>query len=357
MSAMSAGGPLGTGALTSAAAHPGGPALAARWPTSLIVALACVFLALVVMALLVIGSLGRQDRSRALRDRIERYGPRHVPAAAESAAGSAEGKVARTAVGLASQLLRSGHADQRLAERLELAGITQTPAEWVLLGGCACALVTAAVTAVGGGILIGLPAGLLVSAVGMRFAVRIRISRRRAAFADQLPDVLQLIAGSLKAGFSLPQALGSVLREDTQPTAGEFSRALAEARVGISLEAALEAVANRMDCDDLRWTVMAIRIQREVGGNLAEVLDTTVGTMRDRASLQRHVRGLTAEGRLSAYILAALPLLIGSWLLISDGTYLRPLYTTVVGLIMLFSGVVLFGLGVLWMRVLIKVEV
>ncbi len=353
MSAMRAGGPLGAGVQTIAAARPGGPALAARWPTSLIVALACVFLALVVVALLVIGFLGRQDRSRALRGRIERYGPRHVPGDAESV----EGKVARTAVGLTSRLLRPGHADQRLAGRLELAGITQTPAEWVLLGGCACALVTAAVTAAGGGILLGLPAGLLVSAVGMRFAVRIRISRRRAAFADQLPDVLQLIAGSLKAGFSLPQALGSVLREDTQPTAGEFSRALAEARVGISLEAALEGVANRMDSDDLRWTVMAIRIQREVGGNLAEVLDTTVGTMRERAALHRHVRGLTAEGRLSAYILAALPLLIGSWLLISDGTYLRPLYTTVVGLIMLFSGVVLFGLGVLWMRVLIKVEV
>jgi Flp pilus assembly protein TadB len=351
MSPMRAGGPRGAGALTIAAAHPGGTALT-RWPTSLIVALACVFLALLVVALLAIGSLGRQDRSRALRSRIERYGPRHVPADAESA----EGKVARTAIGLTSQLLRSGRAE-RLAERLELAGITQTPAEWVLLGGCACVLVTAAVTVVGDSILIGLPVGLLVSAVGMRFTVRIRISRRRAAFADQLPDVLQLIAGSLKAGFSLPQALGSVLREDTQPTAGEFSRALAEARVGISLEVALEGVANRMDSDDLRWTVMAIRIQREVGGNLAEVLDTTVGTMRERASLHRHVRGLTAEGRLSAYILAALPVLLGGWLLISDGKYLRPLYTTAVGLIMLISGVVLFGLGVLWMRVLIKVEV
>src|ERR1022692_2163235 len=175
MHAMHAGGPRGAGPLTIAAVHPGGPALAARWPTSLIIALACVFLALMVVALLTIGSLGRQDRSRALRGRIERYGPRHVPADAESAAGSAEGKVARTAVGLTSQLLHSGQAEQRLAERLELAGITQTPAEWVLLGGCACVLVTAAVTVVGGSILIGLPAGLLVSAVGMRFAVRIRI--------------------------------------------------------------------------------------------------------------------------------------------------------------------------------------
>ena len=157
-------------------------------------------------------------------------------------------------------------------------------------------------------------------------------SRNRAAFAEQLPDVLQLIAGSLQSGFSLPQALDAVVREDTQPSTGEFSRALAEVRIGADLEDALDRVADRMDSADLRWTVMAIRIQREVGGNLAEVLLDNRGTMRERAFLRRHVRALSAEGRLSAYILVVLPVLVGIWLFISSPSYMRPLYTTPAGL-------------------------
>ena len=169
--------------------------------------------------------------------------------------------------------------------------------------------------------------------------------------------MLQLIAGSLQSGFSLPQALDAVVREGTQPSMGEFSRALAEARLGADLEDALNRVADRMDSTDLRWTVMAIRIQREVGGNLAEVLRTTVGTMRERAFLRRQVSSLSAEGRLSAYILIALPVLIGGVVLLQ-----RPeLHAAAVH----HPGragharrrAALIVVGALWMRKLIKVEV
>jgi Flp pilus assembly protein TadB len=111
-----------------------------------------------------------------------------------------------------------------------------------------------------------------------------------------------------------------------------------------------------MDSTDLRWTVMAIRIQREVGGNLAEVLRTTVGAMRERAFLRRQVHALSAEGRLSGYILVVLPILIGGWFFFSDPSYMRPLYT-LVGLIMLVGSAVLVVVGALWMRKLIKIEV
>jgi len=148
-----------------------------------------------------------------------------------------------------------------------------------------------------------------------------------------------------------------VVREDTQPSAGEFSRALAETRIGGELEAALDRVADRMDSTDLRWSVMAIRIQRSVGGNLVEVLHNTVDMMRERASLRRHVRALSAEGRLSAYILIALPLLVGAWLFFSRGSYMRPLYTTPIGVAMLIGGAVLVAVGTVWMRNVIKVEV
>jgi Flp pilus assembly protein TadB len=168
---------------------------------------------------------------------------------------------------------------------------------------------------------------------------------------------LQLMAGSLRSGFSLPQSLDAVVREGTRPASDEFYRAIAEARVGIELDVALDGVAGRMESTDLRWTVMAIRIQREVGGNLAEILGNTITTMRERAALHRHVRALSAEGRLSAWILIALPLVIGAWLFITDRHYLSPLSNTVLGLLVLTGAGVLFIIGVFWMRAAIKVEV
>jgi Flp pilus assembly protein TadB len=353
MSGTQAAGLPGAGtALAAAAAHPVSAAMAQRWPWSLIALLAGVFATLLIGALLVTGSLSRGEKNRDLLGRIERYGPRHIPAPAD-----ARERAARNAVGWAARLLRSTNAEPGLARRLELAGIARAPAEWVLLGGVAGLLVSAAVIVLADNIVVGILVGVLASWLGMRLSLSVRIARRQAAFSDQLPDMLQLIAGSLKGGFSLAQALGSVVREDTQPAADEFSRALAEARVGVDLEVALQGVANRMESEDLRWTVMAIRIQREVGGNLAEVLGTTVGTMRERAYLYRHVRALSAEGRLSAYILTALPVLVGGWLMFSDRTYIRPLYTTSLGLLMLAGAAVLFVIGAVWMRVLIKVEV
>jgi tight adherence protein B len=318
---------------------------------SLIVMLVLVFAALFVLALLVIGSMGSSDRGRDVADRIERYGPRHAPA---PSGGDSRGA---GAVGWVTRLLQSTNSERGLAERLDLAGSERKPAEWVLLGVGGSALLAVTLTLATGNLLIGILGGGLIGWLGMHVILSIRIGRRRAAFSDQLPDMLQLIAGSLQSGFSLPQAVDAVVREGTQPSAGEFSRALAEARVGANIEDALNRVADRMDSNDLRWTVMAIRIQREVGGNLAEVLRTTVGTMRERAYLRRQVSALSAEGRLSAYILIALPILVGAWFFYSDPNYMRPLYTTLIGLVMFIGTGVLVILGALWMRKLIRIEV
>jgi tight adherence protein B len=231
------------------------------------------------------------------------------------------------------------------------------PAEFVVLGACASFVLAAGLTILVGTFLIGVPAGLLAGWLGMRLLVSLRIGRRRAAFGDQLPDVLQLIASSLQSGFSLAQALDAVVREGSQPAAAEFSRALGEARIGADLADALDGVAARMDSQDMRWSVMAIRIQRSVGGNLAEVLRNTIATMRERAFLRRHVKALSAEGRLSAYILVALPIVLGGWLFYSSRSYMQLLYTTTFGLMMLTGAVALVVIGAFWMRALIKVEV
>jgi tight adherence protein B len=208
-----------------------------------------------------------------------------------------------------------------------------------------------------GNVFIGVILGGVAGWAVMRIVLSLKISRRRAAFDEQLPTVLQLVAGSLQTGLSLAQALDAVVREDAQPASGEFARALAEIQLGVQLDVALDGVADRLGSADLRWVIMAIRIQRETGGNLAEVLRNTVATMRERAYLRRQVRSLSAEGRLSAYVLIALPFVVGGWLLYSNPSYMHPLFTTFFGVVMLLIATVLVIVGAFWMRNLIKVEV
>jgi tight adherence protein B len=330
-----------TGAVTSGAAQ--------RLPVSLVAGVGCVFLALFLAAALLIGMVRPDDRAKRLAERIERYGSRHV-------ARRAGRPLARIADRLVSPVLRSDTRG-RLELRLDLAGIGWDPAEWLLAGAGVSVALILVLSVLLGNALIGLPLGLLAGWLGMKFALNYLVRRRRAKFADQLPDMLQFVAGSLRSGFSLGQGLDAAVREDTQPVAGEFARAMQESRIGVDLEDALDQVADRMESADLRWTVIAIRIQRETGGNLAEVLGNTVETMRERAHLRRHVRALSAEGRLSAYILVSLPIGIGGWLFLTRRSYVAVLYTTTPGIIMLLFAILMIVGGALWMRKMVKVEV
>jgi Flp pilus assembly protein TadB len=316
--------------------------------------LSAVFVALFIFAATAFGSLTRSGRDRDLTGRIARYGPRHGTAQPKDDPGAAR-KASSVALDVTKRLM-SPETQRRLSGRLELAAVARKPAEWVLLGGGAAVVIAAAVSVITRNVIIGILVGGLVSWLGMRMLLSFLIRRRRGAFADQLPDLLQLLASSLASGFSLLQALDAVVRETPQPAGGEFARALAEARLGADLEDCMETIASRMGSDDLRWTVMAIRIQRGIGGQLAEVLSTTVNTIRERGFLRRHVHALTAEGRLSAYILVALPFVVGAYFSITDPTYMRPLFTTGVGQLMLAGAGVLLVVGALIMRQMIKLE-
>lgn len=317
---------------------------------ALTIPLACLFVATFTLAALVISAVYRDTRIEAMIRSIEHYGPKH-------AIGSADGLLGRIAARWVAPLLRFGTLEPRLAERLDLVGSTRKPAEWVLLGGFAGAVCAAMLMSLTGNPVVAVGFGGLSSWLAMRLTLTLRISRRRRAFSDQLPDVLQFVAGSLHSGFSLAQGVDAVVRESPQPAASELSRAVARSRIGVPLDEALDTVADRMDSRDLKWTVIAIRTQREVGGNLAEVLGHTVETMRDRASIRRHVRGLSAEGRLSAYVLIALPIIVGGWLFLTSRSYVRPLYTTGPGIIMMTVAVILMVVGSVWMRKLATVEV
>ncbi|MGA8044988.1 MAG: type II secretion system F family protein, partial [Dermatophilaceae bacterium] len=203
------------------------------------------------------------------------------------------------------------------------------------------------------GLLVGGVIGLILPSV----VLRIMASRRARRFEQTLPDVMMLVATSLSSGFSLLQALDAVAKDAPSPADKEFSRALAQARIGADIADALDTVAARMDSENLRWATMAIRIQREVGGNLAETLRTTAATLREREYLKRHVSALSAEGRLSAYVLIALPLGLMAYMSMVNYEYVSLLWTRALGILMMVVAFVLLIIGIFWMRKVVQIEV
>lgn len=241
-------------------------------------------------------------------------------------------------------------------EQLDRAGWPLRPTEYIaghLL------LVTGAgmfATWVSGSLLVGVIVVVIAVLVPLAI-VDGRIAARRRAFEEQLPDVLNLIAGALRAGWGLQQSIDLVVEQMAPPVSEEFARAQTEIRLGRPVEEALDTVARRTQSEDFAWAVTAIGIQRDVGGNLAEVLDLVAATIRDRGALKRQISGLTAEGRLSAWILLVLPfVLIGALSVVNPG-YVSALFATGPGLVMLGLGALLLLVGAVWLRNIVTIEV
>jgi tight adherence protein B len=182
-------------------------------------------------------------------------------------------------------------------------------------------------------------------------------SRHKTKFENQLPDTLNLLSTSLRSGYSLLQAVEAVAAEAPEPTAREFGRAMNETRLGRSPVAALKQVADRMESLDFDWAVLAISIQREVGGNLAEVLQTAADTMLQRNRLRREMKALTAEGRVSAYVLGSLPIFLFLFLFLTRRSYLQPMLDSTTGLMALGGAVLLLIAGIFWLSRIVKVDV
>ena len=259
-----------------------------------------------------------------------------------------------SAVALTDKVV-SADLESRISMRLAGAGSALTASEWLLLhSGIAVGAAVVGFVFSGAGMAA---LGFVLGVVGPWFYLRFRHSRRLNRFNGQLAETLGLMAGGLQAGLSLPQAVDSVVREGSEPMSGELRRALIEQRLGIDITDSLESVGVRMDSEDFNWIVMAIRIQREVGGNLAEILHTVADTLREREYLRRQVKALSAEGRLSGYILTGLPPLILVYMSFVNPDYIALLYTTLPGFIMLGLAAFLLGLGGFAMSKLAKVEV
>lgn len=207
-----------------------------------------------------------------------------------------------------------------------------------------------------GGLFMGLVLGGLAAITPMA-VVSFLGNRRRKKFLAQLPDTLQLLSGTLRAGYSLMQGVEAVSQEVEDPMGHELRRVVTESRLGRPLEESLEGTAERMDSADFSWAVMAIRIQREVGGNLSELLLTVADTMTQRERLRRDVSALTAEGRVSAIVLVLLPIGLGAAMFVINPEYTNKLITDTLGNILLGVSIVSIIIGFFWMKKIIDIEI
>jgi tight adherence protein B len=187
--------------------------------------------------------------------------------------------------------------------------------------------------------------------------VEYKRAARLKEFERQLPDTLQLLAGAMRAGFSFMQGLETVADESHGAMRRELQRVFTEARLGRGVEEALDETAERMQSKDLGWAVMAIRIQREVGGNLAQLLDTVADTMTKRERLRREIKTLTAEGRFSGMLVSLFAPAFGLLLFMTKRDYISKLWSESLGIMAIVAAGVLSVVGWLWIRKVVRIEV
>jgi tight adherence protein B len=275
---------------------------------------------------------------------------------ARPATGMSASSLGRAAMDLVERVPKPEGYDDRLQIEIDRAGWQLRATEFTTIRVVTTFGGLAVLWALTGSVLFGLVGGVL-GFLGPGLFLSSAKTRRQAKFMKQLPDTLQLLAGTLKAGYGVLQAIDTVVREVEEPTSTEFQRALTEARLGLPLEDSLGDMAERVDSDDFRWVVVAMNIQRQVGGNLAELLETVAETLRGREQVRRQISSLSAEGKLSASILIALPFVILGYLLLVNPTYLAPLFTNTIGLMMVGGVTFLMLVGVIWIRRLIDIDV
>jgi tight adherence protein B len=239
-------------------------------------------------------------------------------------------------------------------ETIENAGLRLSQADFLLL-----VLIGAFVGALVGLVVAGpMLAILLIIAAPFigHFVLGFLAGKRRAKFGDQLGDTLQLLSGSLRAGHSILRAVDAAANESQSPTSEEMRRIVSETSLGRDLLVSLNDAAERMQNEDFVWIAQAIQINREVGGNLAEVLDQVNETIRERNEIKGHIKALAAEGKFSAYILMALPIGIVFMLTMVSPGYMDKMFTNPLGWIMIVASIILMIIGGLWMRKIIDLK-
>ena len=311
-----------------------------------------IFVVISVLALVGFALFSAIDvRNRSLRRRMSAYVT--VPSEEESRLRRAE--VATILADTAQRAVGRQRWWQRFETDVELGGFKLSAlaiAGWTIVGGIVASLVVAGWRQS----LWGLLAGLLAPFV-TRYIVSRRVSKMRRAFETQLADNLDVLAGAMRTGHSTMGALSVMVDSAIEPSKSEFRRVLQDEQLGVPLDDALMVMARRMESYDAEQIALVMRLQREAGGNTAEVLDRVAEVIRGRMELRRLVEVLTAQAKISRWILTALPIFVLLALALSGGDYLQPMFDSLVGKIMLFVGGIMVIIGSFWIKQISKLDV
>ena len=323
------------------------------WIDSVIVSpYLAVFIVVAVIALLGLALFAGIDaRNRSLRHRMSQYVS--VPTEEEGRMRRAE--VTAMLADRAQRRVEGQRWFKSFERDVELGGFKYTPlgiVGWTL----AAAIITSLVVAIAFQSLAGLLAGLFVPVV-TRFVVKRRVTKKRKAFREQLPDNLDVLAGALRAGHSLIGAMNVMVESATEPFKSEFLRVLQDEQLGVPMDDALMVMSRRMDNLDVEQVAIVTRLQREAGGNTAEVLDRVVDNIRGRMELQRLVQVLTAQGRIARYILTAIPIFLLAFFLLVNAPWLEPLWQTTVGNVAMVMWVIMLVGGWFAIKKIVEIEV
>jgi tight adherence protein B len=261
-------------------------------------------------------------------------------------------KLTDQAVQTLNQGLRNRGSGLLNREKLDSAGLKKQPGDYLLM-----APAISFVAVVFGFLLAGALFAVLMlvlAPVGLLLFLNVLVARRRKKFDEQVPDSLQMLAGGLRAGHSLLRSVDAAAEENEAPMREELNRVVNETRIGRDLGESLAEVARRTANEDFASITRAIEIHREVGGDLAQVLDNVGETIRDRNQLRGQVKALSAEGRMSAMVLMALPVVMFIGLTLFNPLYSKVFLTTFPGFLMILAAVVLLSVGGFWLSRLIK---
>jgi tight adherence protein B len=256
---------------------------------------------------------------------------------------------------LNKRLQRMSFAD-RLDRQLAAADSRMTVSEFLMLrGGLALAAFVA------GWYVSGQPIGGILVAVGgwmaPAFYLRMKHGKRAKEFANQLPDMLSMLIGSLRAGYGLLHAIAVIEKEMPDPIAAEFGRVVKETALGYSLGDALDHLVGRIENEDLALIVTAVHIQSEVGGSLADVLETISKTIRERIQLKNEISAITAQQRTTGYILSALPFIVGTILMLVSPDYMMGMFQPGWPIFIPIGAAVMIVFGNIVMRMVIRIEI
>ncbi|MDQ1375640.1 MAG: pilus assembly protein CpaF [Actinomycetota bacterium] len=306
------------------------------------------------IACLIVGLLLRaRERERNLADILDLpFGEHDV---AVEAVTEGRNPLAEGAISMAGRMVRQFDSKNSLAQTLERARVPLKAPEYVLVVGCAGVVVGALLGIITNQLVLGI-AGLGATVAFGAMYPRIKVTRRRKAFEEQLPEALSLIASSLSAGHTFLRAIQMMTEEAEAPLSEEFARVVYETRLGDPVVDALDRMAIRLEIPDLRWVVQAIRIQQTVGGKLADLLHTLADFIRGREEIRREINVLTAEGRISAWVLGGMPIALLLAIQVLNPGYAAPLFRGW-GLMVLGMTGVSIAVGVALILRMVKIEV